>query len=172
MLVAASVAASVAAGALVLASAACSVAVGERFTNISESAAPLFPFGHGLTYTRFAYANLRVAPGSTDAAGTVTVAVDLANEGKRAGTEVVQLYVRDRVATATRPVRELKGFARVTLAAGERRTVELRLVAADLAYFDPERGWTPGDGAFDVWVGADAASGLHATLEVAAPAAR
>ena len=136
-----------------------------------ESAEPLYPFGHGLTYTRFAYANLRVAPGATDTAGTVTVAVDLANEGKRPGTEVVQLYVRDRVATATRPVRELKGWARVTLAAGERRTVELRLAAADLAFFDPERGWTPGDGTFDVWVGPDAASGLHATLEVTAPSA-
>jgi beta-glucosidase len=136
-----------------------------------ESSAPLYPFGHGLTYTSFGYSNLRITPATLSAGGTVTVSADLANEGKRADTEVVQLYVRDRVASTTRPVRELEGFARVTLAAGERRTVELPLAAAELSCFDPEGGWTPGDGEFDVWVGPDAASGLHATLEVAAPAA-
>jgi beta-glucosidase len=132
-----------------------------------ESAEPLYPFGHGLTYTKFSYANLRLAPAQVDPAGTVGVAVDVRNVGTRAGTEVVQLYVRDRVAPATRPVRELKGFARVTLAPGELRTVELTLAASDLRYFDPTAGWSAADGEFDVWVGPDASRGEHGTFAVA-----
>ena len=131
-----------------------------------ESKEPLYPFGHGLSYTTFSYANLRISPAAIDPAGTVRVAVDVRNDGARAGTEVVQLYVHDRVAPYTRPVRELKGFARVVLAPGERRTVELPLAASDLAFFDPARGWTAPEGAFDVWVGHDSEASLHAAFEV------
>jgi beta-glucosidase len=136
-----------------------------------ESSEPLYPFGHGLTYTTFSYAKLRVTPGLVGPTGTARVAVDVRNSGARAATEVVQLYVHDRVAPCTRPVRELKGFARVALAPGERRTVEIELPAAELAFFDPAAGWTAPGGAFDVWVGHDSEAALHATLEVgAAPA--
>ena len=131
-----------------------------------ESKEPLYPFGHGLSYTRHSYSNLRLDAATVDPAGTVRVSVDLRNDGVRAGTEVVQLYIHDRVAPVTRPVRELKGFARVTLAPGEQRTIELTLAASDLAYFDPARDWTPPDGTFDLWVGPDATATLHALLEI------
>jgi beta-glucosidase len=137
-----------------------------------ESAEPLYPFGHGLTYTTFSYADLRVGPAMLDPAGSARVAVDVRNEGARAAVEVVQLYVHDRVAPCTRPVRELKGFARVALAPGERRTVELTLAADDLAFFDPVGGWTAPAGAFDVWVGHDSGATLHASFEVTGPPAR
>ncbi len=131
-----------------------------------ESKAPLYPFGHGLSYTTFSYANLRIEPTAIDTSGRVRVTVDVHNDGGRAGTEVVQLYVHDRVAPCTRPVRELKGFARVALGSGERRTVELPLAASDLAYYDPARGWTAPEGTFDVWVGHDSDATLHSTLDV------
>jgi len=136
-----------------------------------ESAAPLYPFGHGLSYTRFSYAGLRVVPDAVPPDGAAKVAVDVRNEGARPGTEVVQLYVRDRVAPVTRPVRELKGFARVSLAPGERRTVELEVAARDLSFWSPDGGWTAADGEIDVWVGPDAESGLHGVFTVT-PAGR
>ena len=88
---------------------------------------PLFPFGHGLSYTRFKLSNLRAGPAELRRGDSVTVDVDVANEGKVAGEETVLLFIRDPVATISRPLLELKGMAKITLAPGERGSVQLKL---------------------------------------------
>jgi beta-glucosidase len=126
---------------------------------------PLFPFGYGLTYTTFKYSTLKADPRVTRD-GMLHVSAEIQNTGKREATEVVQLYVHDRVAPTSRPVRELKGFQRVTLAAGEHKTVEFTVKASDLGSYDPDMQWTVPTGTYDVWVAPDSASGLQGTFEV------
>jgi beta-glucosidase len=118
---------------------------------------PLYPFGHGLAYTRFGYANLRVSPQSAGPGDVVEVAIDVTNEGDRAGDEVVQLYVRDMVASVTRPVKQLAGFARVPLAPGETRRVHFALDPSQLAFFDARMRFVIEPGEFRVMVGASSA---------------
>ena len=96
----------------------------------------LYPFGHGLSYTSFAYANLRTSAESASAKDTVMVSVDVTNSGKRAGDEVVQLYVQHVGSTVERPIRDLRGYRRLTLAPGETRTVQIPLAISSLAYWD------------------------------------
>jgi beta-glucosidase len=103
---------------------------------VDGSHLPLWPFGHGLSYTRFELGGLRLDRTTVEAGGEVAVGVDVRNVGEREGDEVVQLYVRDVEASVTRPVKELRGFARVRLAAGERRRVTFRLAAEQLAFTD------------------------------------
>jgi beta-glucosidase len=103
---------------------------------VDGSHLPLWPFGHGLSYTRFELGALEVDRRTVDPGGEVSIGVDVTNVGEREGDEVVQLYVRDVEATVTRPVKELRGFARVRLAAGERRRVTFRLAAEQLAFTD------------------------------------
>jgi beta-glucosidase len=122
----------------------------QRYTTkyIDAPNAPLYPFGHGLSYTRFEYSNL-----TTRVDGSrVVVSADVKNAGARAGDDVVQLYINDPVASTSRPVRELKGFRRVTLAPGETKRVELTVPRDDLRFWT-ERGWTFEPGAFRVWMG-------------------
>jgi beta-glucosidase len=97
---------------------------------------PLYPFGYGLSYTTFAYSNLRVSRATLAANGSVTVSVEVKNTGQRAGDEVVQLYVRHLDSTVERPLKELKGFQRISLRPGETRMVRLTLPAAQLAYWN------------------------------------
>jgi beta-glucosidase len=129
---------------------------------------PLFPFGFGLTYTNFKYSNLRLESPTISQEGMLHVSADIQNAGKREGTEVVQLYVHDRVAPTSRPVRELKGFQRVTLAPGEHKAVEFTVKANDLGSYDPEVHWIVPAGMYDVWVAPDASSGIEGSFEVAA----
>jgi beta-glucosidase len=127
---------------------------------------PLFTFGYGLSYTTFTVDNLKVAPERIGPAGEATVTVDVTNTGKRAGDEVVQLYVRDRVASVTRPVQELRGFERVTLAAGERKTVTFKVGPAALRFTDEHMNRVVEPGLFDLMVGTSAKTAARVPLEV------
>jgi len=115
---------------------------------------PLFPFGHGLSYTRFGYADLRVDPERAPQGAPLEIGVSVTNKGPRAGEEVVQLYVRDEVASVTRPVKQLVGFARLPLDAGETRRVVFELDPSQLAFFDAHMRFVVEPGAFEVAVGA------------------
>jgi len=129
---------------------------------------PLFPFGHGLSYTAFELSGLRLSDRRLARDGRITVSVDVQNVGSRAGDEVVQLYVRDVVATVTRPVRELAGFQRVTLRPGEKRTLEFTLGPERLGLYDREMRWVVEPGLFEVRVGTSSEGGLEASFEVEA----
>jgi beta-glucosidase len=133
---------------------------------LDQGSAPLFPFGYGLTYTKFSYGNLKMESPAVAANGTLRVSADILNTGAREGTEVVQLYVHVRVAPTSRPVRELKGFQRVSLAPGEHKTVEFTVKANDLGSYDPAMHWIVPSGTYDVWVAPDSASGIQAAFEV------
>ena len=118
---------------------------------------PLFPFGHGLSYTTFGYGDLRLSADHLLSGDQLTVRIDVTNTGRRTGQEVVQLYVRDDHAHLARPAKELKAFAKVSLAPGETRTVELPLELRALAYFDDARAaWVADAGTFEVLVGSSA----------------
>ena len=117
--------------------------------------APLFPFGHGLSYTTFRYANLTVGGPGPGPDGVFNVRFDVTNTGTRAGAEVVQLYVHDTAPQIDKPVRELKGFARVPLQPGQTLMVALRLTPRDLAYCDvPGKQWRADAGTYEIQVGA------------------
>lgn len=126
--------------------------------------APLFPFGYGLTYTTFEYANLKVS--SETLRGKIEISADVTNSGKRAGNDLVQLYVRDLVGSLTRPVRELKGFQRVIVNPGETRRMAFTLAEESLAFTraDGTKGIEPG--AFHVWVAPDSQSGLQGSFRL------
>jgi beta-glucosidase len=115
---------------------------------------PLFPFGFGLSYTSFEYSDLRVTPAEIPTDGTVTVRLRVRNAGSRAGDEVVQLYVRDVLGSVARPIMELKGFTRVTLAPGEAREVAFTLGPRHLRMLDAGMNWVVEPGIFRVMVGA------------------
>ena len=127
---------------------------------------PLFCFGYGLSYTQFGYANLSLSTSKVRAGQSIEVHVELTNMGDRSGVEVVQLYVRDPVAGITRPLRELKGFQRVALAAGETQRVTFDLHTDQLKFYCSGRGWILEPGLFEIWVGGDSNATLHATFEV------
>ena len=127
---------------------------------------PLFPFGYGLSYTTFKLDSLKVAPEKIGPAGEATVTVDVTNTGTRAGDEVVQLYVRDRVASVTRPVKELRGFERVGLAPGERKTVTFKVGPAALRFTNERMERVVEPGLFDLMVGTSSKTAATAPLEV------
>jgi beta-glucosidase len=127
---------------------------------------PLYPFGFGLSYTTFGYANLRVTPAAIAATGTVTVQVDVTNTGKRAGDEVVQLYIRDEVSSVTRPVKELRGFERVPLQPGETSTLSFKLGPEALQFYNRDMKRVVEPGKFMVMVGPNSVDLKSATFEV------
>lgn len=129
---------------------------------------PLFPFGYGLSYSTFKYTNLKVSPDRVGPNGKTTVSVDVTNTGKVSGDEVVQLYIRDRVSSVTRPVKELKGFRRINLSPGQTTTVEFVLTPKDLSFlnYEMERVVEPGE--FDIMVGPNSANLQTAQLDVVA----
>ncbi len=135
-----------------------------HYTDVPNSA--LFPFGHGLSYTTFRYSHLRLSAAEMDWDGELQVTVKLTNTGDRAGTEIVQLYIRDLVGSVTRPVSELKGFQRVELAAGEARDVSFKLTSADLAFYTASGIWEAEPGSFIVFVGTDSADVTSANFEL------
>jgi beta-glucosidase len=125
---------------------------------------PLFPFGFGLSYTTFEYGNLQLSPASPKT--EISVTVDVTNTGNRAGTTVAQCYVRDIVAGVARPVRELKGFERVSLEAGETKTITFRLGPEELSYLDDNGLSVLEPGRFQVWAGGDSYAELGAQFEI------
>ena len=126
---------------------------------------PRYPFGFGLSYTTFAYRDLRLSTARARVSDTVTATVTVANTGAREGTEVVQLYVRDEVGSVSRPVRELKAFQRVTLKPNESRTVTLRVAVKDLWFIGLDMKPVVEPGTFRVFVGPSSAEGQEATFE-------
>lgn len=120
---------------------------------IDSPNSPLFPFGYGLSYTSFKLSNLQLSASKISKTGEVKISVDVENTGKRDGAEVVQLYIRDFVASLSRPVKELKGFQRVTLRAGEKRKVEITVKAKDLGFYNTQNQYVVEDGEFGVTVG-------------------
>ena len=128
---------------------------------------PLYPFGFGLSYTTFSIANLTVSSTQVKVGQSVTVAADVTNTGRVAGDEVVQLYIHQKAGSDSRPVRELKGFERITLQPGETRTVTFRLGPDGLGYWSTNaRRWIQDAAVFDIWVGGDSLAALHADCAV------
>jgi beta-glucosidase len=116
---------------------------------------PLFPFGYGLSYTTFAYKNLKLSQTELQPDSGVTASVDITNTGKRAGEEIAELYVHDTAPKIDKPVRELKGFAKIALAPGETKTVTFTIAPRALAYFDvPNHQWKADAGNYEIEIGA------------------
>ena len=127
---------------------------------------PLFPFGFGLSYTTFAYSNLKISPAKIGPTDKATVSVTVTNSGKRAGDEIVQLYIRDLVSSVTRPIMELKDFRRISLAPGESKTVEFVITPDKLSFLDLNMKSVVEPGWFDVMVGTSSAKYDTVKLEV------
>ena len=140
----------------------------DRYTSkyIDTPSTPLYPFGYGLSYTSFGYANLNVTPDKMGRSGTLTVSADVTNNGKRAGREIVQLYVRDLVASITPPVKRLRGFEHVDLQPGETKTVRFTLSGDDLRFYNAHLEFVVEPGDFSVWIGPDSANGLEGKFAV------
>jgi beta-glucosidase len=120
-----------------------------------------------LSYTTFEFSNLKVSKSKVKIGKHVTVSVDVKNTGKVAGDEVAQLYIHQKWGTDTRPMRELKGFERITLQPGETKTVTFKLGADELQYWSTKsEEWIQDAAAFDIWVGGDSLASLHAEFEV------
>ena len=133
---------------------------------VATESTPLFPFGFGLSYTTFAYANLRVSPAEVTPGGAAQVAVDLTNTGTRPGTEVVQLYLHDLISLPTRPVMELKDFTRVNLEPGQTTTVTFTLTSDKLAALGLDMKPVVQPGEFEIMVGGSSVDCLKQTLTV------
>jgi beta-glucosidase len=129
---------------------------------------PLFPFGWGLSYTTFKFENLRVEPAEIGTGGSASVVVDVTNTGSRAGDEVAQLYIHQRVASVTRPVMELRGFERISLAAGAKRTIEFKLAPRDLELLNRDMHPVVEPGVFDIMVGPSSTQTSQVPLRVIA----
>src|SRR5581483_7904661 len=132
-----------------------------------EESTPLYPFGYGLSYGRFEYRDLTLDRDQIQAGQTVTASVTVTNTGERAGDEVAQLYIHQRHGTASRPVRELKGFQRLTLEPGESRTLEFPLGPGELRYWNAAaRDWVIDAAAIDVFAGGNSAAELTASFTI------
>jgi len=124
---------------------------------VDMPATPLYPFGHGLSYTQFKYSHLRIDPPQIYPAGKARVTVDVENVGKRAGVETVQIYIHERFAPVSTPVKQLRGFARVALDPGERKPVSFTLGPDDLKLLDRNMHWVVVPGTFDIMIGTSSA---------------
>jgi beta-glucosidase len=128
---------------------------------------PLYPFGYGLSYTHYQYTNLRIEPPQIYTGGSAKISVDVENAGKRAGVETVQLYVHERYAPVATPIKQLRGFERIALEPGEKKTVTMNLTPNDLMLLDRNMHWVVVPGIFDIMVGKSSADILlKGTLEV------
>jgi len=133
---------------------------------IDGAYSPLYPFGFGLSYTSYKYANLKLDAKKVIAGESVKVTIDVTNSGDRNGDEIVQLYIRDMVSSVTRPVQELKDFARIHLKKGETKTVSFTITADKLQYFGPDMKRIVEPGEFEVQVGKNSVEYLSDKFEV------
>lgn len=131
--------------------------------------AALFPFGHGLTYGQIEYSGLAQSAPTLPMNGAIEIAATITNRGRRSAEEVAQLYIHDRVASITRPVRELKAFRKVALAPGQSMVVKFTLRSTDLRFIGPDGRWIAEPGSFDVWIAPSAErDGVHGTFDLTA----
>jgi beta-glucosidase len=138
---------------------------GQRYWN--EESTPLFEFGFGLSYCAFEFSNIGLDRATMKIGETLSISVDVTNKGRVSADEVAQLYIHQRHGSTSRPARELKGFKRTTLAAGETRTLIFRLGPEELRYWSTAaRDWVQEPTVFDVWAGNDSTAPLHASFEV------
>jgi beta-glucosidase len=131
-----------------------------------NTCAPLYPFGFGLSYTTFAVSNLRLSATSMSPRGKLTASIDVTNTGSRAGDDVVQLYLNDPVASISQPVRRLRGFQRVTLRPGERRTVTFTVSSSDFGFYDNHGRYVVEPGRIDLYGGDSSTANLTASFTV------
>ncbi|MEE1898206.1 beta-glucosidase BglX [Flavobacterium rakeshii] len=127
-----------------------------RYTDVDNS--PLYPFGYGLSYTTFDYSNLKLSSNQINFNDTLKISVEVSNTGNYDGEEVVQLYIKDKVGTVTRPVKELKGFKKVALKKGEKKTVEFEISSNDLRFYNIDMDFVAEPGDFEVFVGGSSAT--------------
>ena len=116
---------------------------------------PLYPFGYGLSYTTFSYGDLKLNSATMTKNQILTANITVTNSGKYDGEETVQLYIRDMVGSVTRPVKELKGFQKITLKAGESKTLSFGLTIEDLKFFNKDLQWVAEPGDFKVFIGSN-----------------
>ncbi len=136
-----------------------------RYQDLPTS--PLYPFGYGLSYTKFSVSKLQLSKATAKVGESIAVSVDVQNTGGIAGDEVVQLYIHQQSGSASRPVRQLKGFEKVTLAPGETKTLHFTLGKDELTYWSPsQKKWVLEPAVFDVWAGDDSTASLHGNFEV------
>jgi beta-glucosidase len=143
--------------------------VNNRYTSkyLDVPWSPLFPFGYGLSYTQFRISNLQLSENRIKLDGKLIVSVEVENVGKRAGDEVVQLYLHDVAASMTRPFKELKGFQRVTFQPGEKKRVEFMLASEQLGFYNREMKFVVEPGEFKVMVGSNSEDLIEKSFEVA-----
>ena len=138
---------------------------GKRYWD--EESTPLYPFGYGLSYSKFTFSNLKLGRAEIKPGESIDVTVDLENTGANSASEVAQLYIHQQSGSTSRPVRELKGFERLTLAAHEKKTVHFSLGNDELTYWSTAtKSWVEEPATFDVWVGADSTAQLHANFKI------
>ena len=137
-----------------------------RSNYIDERNEPLYPFGFGLSYTTFAYSNLKISSDKMNFNENVKVTVDVTNTGNYEGKEVVQLYVRDLVGSVTRPLKELKGFQKIALKKGEKQTVTFEISVEELKFYNSELQFIAEPGRFDVFVGTNSSTDNKVSFEL------
>lgn len=140
--------------------------IGFTSYHLDAGDSPLFPFGYGLSYTTFTYGDCQLSAGNIKQGDVLTVACDVTNSGSYDAQEVVQLYIRDKVGSLVRPVKELKGFKKVMIKAGETQKVEFTLTTDDLAYWNDDMQRRTEIGDFTVWIATDSQSGVGADFKL------
>lgn len=138
--------------------------MGSKYKDIPWT--PLYPFGYGLSYTTFAFSNLKIADAPSSGPDIFTVTVDVANTGTRSGTETAQLYIRQRCASVTRPVEQLEGFQKVQLSPGQSTTVHFQLTPLNLAFYNATMQHVVEAGPLDVMVGDNSADVITNTTDI------
>ena len=137
-----------------------------RSNYLDVSNDPLYPFGYGLSYTTFKYGEVKLSDASLKPGGSITATVTLTNTGSREGKEVVQMYLRDMVGTVTRPVKELKGFQKISLKAGESKSISFKITEEDLKFYNSDLKFVAEPGDFKVFVGTNSRDVAEATFKL------